>query len=260
MRGMLNLFVDGRDNVHVMDGAFIWSVFSPEHAFLRSTNSYAVTGFGVNTAILDDGSVLTSESARARSHYFRVVDTAGAVQRTFEAVEGSGIDWELRAISYAGGDTFWAAPPYVGGDAYVLEEWGTDGTLRRAIQRDAPWFRWSEYGEISPAVAGLHITHDGLLYVMVRRPTAEYRREFRRAQRRGEQVPREARDGLTEVLFEVIDIRSGELLASELHPASLAREFVPRYLFRGSLMGYRHKEGEGGLPFVEIVSVKLLPR
>ena len=260
VRGMMNLFVDNRDNVHVMDGGFIWSVFSPEHEFLRSTSAYAVTGLELNTAILDDGTVLSSESARDRSRHFRVVDTAGAVQRTFGAVEGGVSEWALRMIAYAGGDTFWAGPPLEGGDAYVLEEWGTDGKLRRTLRREAPWFRWAGFGEISPGVSLLHVTHDGLLYVMVRRPTEEYRREFERAQRRGESVPREARDGLTEGLFEVIDTRSGELLASDLHPAGWAREFAPRALFRGSLTGYRYKEGDDGLPFVEIVTVELVPR
>lgn len=163
-------------------------------------------------------------------------------------------------MAYAGGDTFWAAPPVEGGDAYVLEEWSVDGELRRTLRREAPWYRWAGDGEISPSVSGLHVTNDGLLYVLVRRPTEEYHREFERASRRGEFVAREARDGLTEVLFEVIDTRSGELLASDLHPATEARQFVPRALFRGSLMGYRYREGEDGLPFVEIVMVELVPR
>lgn len=260
VRGMMNLFVDNRDHVHIMDGGFMWSVFSPAHEFLWSTSAYAVTGFELNTAILDDGTVLTSESARDRSRYFRVMDTAGGVQSSFGVVEGGVSEWALRMITYAGGDTFWAGPPLEGGDAYVLEEWGTDGTLRRTLRREAPWFRWAGYGEISPGVSLLHVTHDGLLYVMVRRPTAEYEREFERAQRRGERVPREARDGLTEGLFEVIDTRSGELLASDLHPAGAARQFAPRALFQGSLLGYRYKEGDDGLPFVEIVRVELVPR
>ncbi len=260
VRGRMNLFVDRRDNVHVMDGGFMWSVFSPEHEFRWSTSAYAVTGLELNTAILDDGTVLSSESSRDRSRYFRVVDTTGTVQRTFGPVEGGVSQWALRMIAYAGGETFWAGPPLEGGDAYVLEEWGIDGRPRRTLRREAPWFRWAGYGEISPGISLLHVTHDGLLYVMVRRPTEDYRREFERAQQRGESVPREARDGLTEGLFEVIDTRSGELLASDLHPAGWAREFAPRSLFRGSLTGYRYKEGDDGLPFVEIVRVELVPR
>lgn len=260
VRGMMNLFIDRRDNLHVMDGGFIWSVFTPRHEFVRSTSAYAVTGFEMGTVMLDDGNFLASESARDRSRYFRVVDTTGAVRRTFAPAEDDGFEWGLRPLAYAGGDTFWAAPPIEGGDAYVLEEWGVDGELRRTLRREAPWYRWAGHGEISPSVSRLHVTNDGLLYVLVRRPTEEYRREFERASRRGEFVAREARDGLTEVLFEVIDARSGELLASDLHPATEARQFVPRALFRGSLTGYRYREGEDGLPFVEIVRVELVPR
>lgn len=260
VRGMMNLFVDRRDNLHVMDGGFIWSVFSPEQEFLRSTSAYSITGFEVSTIMLDDGNVLTSESARDRSLYFRVVDTTGAVQRTFAPVEDEALEWGLRPIAYAGGDTFWAAPPIEGGDAYILEEWSVDGELRRTLRREAPWYRWAGYGEISPAVSRLHVTSDGLLYVLVRRPTEAYRTEFERARRRGEFVAREARDGLTDVLFEVIDARSGELLASDLHPATQARQFVPKALFRGSLTGYRYKESDDGLPFVEIVTLELVAR
>ena len=188
------------------------------------------------------------------------MDTTGAVRRTFAQVEDDGFEWGLRPLAYAGGDTFWAAPPIEGGDAYILQEWGVDGELRRTLRREAPWYRWHGQGEISPSVSRLHVTNESLLYVLMRRPTAEYRREFERASRRGEFVAREARDGLTEVLFEVIDTSSGELLASDLHPAAEARQFVPRALFRGSLTGYRYKEGEDGLPFIEIVRVELVPR
>ena len=260
VRGMMNLFVDRRDNLHVMDGGCIWSVFSPEREFLRSTSAYSITRIEVSTVMLDDGNILTSESARDQSRYFRIVDTTGAVQRTFVEVEDDEFEWGLRPIAYAGGDTFWAAPPIEGGDAYVLEEWGVDGELRRTLRREALWYRWAGYGEISPAVSRLHVTNDGLLYILVRRPTEAYRSEFERARRRGEFVAREARDGLTEVLFEVIDLRSGELLASDLYPATQARQFVLRALFRGSLTGYRYQEGDYGLPYVEIVRVELVPR
>ena len=260
VRGMMNLFVDGQDNMHVMDGGFIWSVFSPAQEFLRRNSAYSITGLWVYTVMFDDGTILTSESTRDRSHYFRVVDTTGAVTRTFEAVEGGGPEWGWRPISYAGGDTFWAGPPIEGSDAYVLEEWGTDGRLRRTIRRDAPWFRWHGYGEISPGVSQLHVTRDGLLYVLVRRPTDEYRTAFERARGRGEMVPRDARDGLTEVLFEVIDTRSGKLLASDLHAATEARDFTPRRLFSGSPVGYLYGESEAGLPFVEMVRMELVPR
>ena len=56
-----------------------------------------------------------------------------------------------------------------------------------------------------------------------------------------------------------IDTRSGELLASDPYPASRAREILPT-LFRGLLVGYRYRIGEGGLPFVEIVELQLVPK
>ena len=74
-------------------------------------------------------------------------------------------------------------------------------------------------------------------------------------------MSREQRDLLTEIVVEVIDTRSGELLASEVYPASRARDILPRGLFRGSLLGYRYKQGKDDLlPFVEIIEVELAPR
>jgi hypothetical protein len=88
--------------------------------------------------------------------------------------------------------------PQEGSDAYILEEWGIDGELRRTLHREAPWWRWRGNVEISPAVRQLHLARNGLLY-------------------------------------------------------------LPRHLFRGSLLGYQYKVGADGLPFVEIVEVRLVP-
>ncbi len=102
----------------------------------------------------------------------------------------------------------------------------------------------------------LHISQGGLLYVMVVRPTDDYAQ----ALSRNERVSREQRDLLTEVVLEVIDTRSGGILASDVYPASQARELFPRGLFRGSLVGYRYMDSEGHLPYVEIIEVELVAR
>lgn len=257
-RGALSLFIDGKDNLHVRDGAQGWSVFSPEQEFLRRVPANHMGGLPRTTIILDDGSAVAGDGllGRDRGHYFRMADSTGALLRTFGPVKPGSTGTGRRPITYAGGETFWAGPAEEGTDAYVLEEWGIDGELRRSLRRDVPWYRSTGNRETSPAVRQLHISQSGLLYVMVVRPTDDYAR----ALRSGERVSREQRDLLTEVVLEVIDTRSGEMLASDVYPVSRARELFPRGLFRGSLVGYRYAENEGHLPFVEIIEVELVTR
>ena len=266
-RGGVRLFIDNRDNLHVRDGSYGWSVFSPEQEFLRRVASNMMGGLPWRTVILDDGSALASDGLVSEGHYFRVTDSAGALARTFGPVGDRSSGSRGRPISHAGGDTFWAGPGQLGSDAYVMEEWGIDGTLRRALRRDVSWYQWDGAEEHAPRVTQIHITRGGLLYAVVWRPTDEYVRERARVARSGGAVDfreleeqEERMDELTELVLEVIDTRSGRLLASDTYRTSDLREILPWGLFRGSLQGYRYKENEGGLPFVEIVTLELVAR
>ena len=115
-RGMLSLFMDAHDRLHVRDGAFAWSVFSPEHDFVRRVTAYVMGGVPGSTVILDDGSALASDRRGDPGRYFRVVDSTGALLRTFGPVE-PGSPWLERLITHVGGDAFWAAPAEDGSDA-----------------------------------------------------------------------------------------------------------------------------------------------
>ena len=263
----MRLFIDSRDNLHVRDGSFRWSVFSPEQQFLRRVASNMMGGLPWTTVILDDGSALASDGLVSQGHYFRVTDSTGALARTFGPVGDGSPGRRGRPISQASGDTFWAGPGQLGSDAYIVEEWGIDGTLRRAFRRDVSWYQWDGADEDAPRVTQIHITRDGLLYAVVWRPTDEYVKERARAERTGGavdfgelQAEQERMDEFTELVLEVIDTRSGQLLASDTYRTSDLREILPWSLFRGSLQGYRYKENEGGLPFVEIVTLDLVAR
>ena len=264
-RGMISMYIDGRDNLHVRDGGFRWSVFSPGHEFLRSAPAQVLGGASEqNTFILDDGSALASDGyIRDRPHHFRVVDSTGALARTLgPATSGLGGYLE-RPISHAGGDSFWAAPPIEGPQEYVLEEWGLDGELRRAFRRDVSWYEWRGEQEISSAVSRLHATQDGLLYVVAPRPTEDFIKAYERPQHM--EGPYEDDEDseimeLMEIVIEVIDTRSGELLASDVFRVPELMETAAMELFRGSLRGYRYAVGDDGLPFVEIVDLELVPR
>ncbi len=98
---------------------------------------------------------------------------------------------------------------------------------------------------------------------LVRRPTDEYVRLYASTEEREDAPGRSATDSMAnsvDFVLEVIDTRSGELLASEVYAQPQVRDIVPSGLFRGSLTGYRHKEGDDGLAFVEVVTVELVPR
>ncbi len=260
-RGILNIFIDGEDRLHVRDGSQAWSVFSPEHEFLRRAPSHVMGGFRRTTVILGNGEALTSNDGYMtdRSRYFRLVDSAGALQETFGPVEEkmsrSRVSLE-RTLAYGGGDTFWAGPAVGDPRGYLLEEWGVDGVLRRAFRREASWFDPGDE-ERRVGVEHLHIDDSGLLYIMVGRVTDDYAEAAKKARREGRRLSREERSALTEAVIEMIDTRTGELLASEVYPVSKAKQLVPSHLFRGVKQGAVYREGLDGLPLVDIVSVEL---
>jgi len=263
-RGGLNIFVDGGDRLHVRDGAFNWSVFSADNEFLWRVPAQVMRGLRPQTIILDNGMALTGVDGYTsdRTRYFHVVDSGGALDRTFGPVERELSLSEsslVRTLAYGGGETFWAGP--AGGDprGYLLEEWGIDGTLRRALLREAAWFDAGDE-ERRVAVQHLHIDDGGLLYVVVIRATDGLAEAVERARREGRRLSREERSALAEAVIEMIDTRTGELLASEVYPVSSARTSIPTQLFRGVKRGAVYKEGPGGLPFVDIVSVELEAR
>ena len=267
-RGALNLLIDGRSRLHVRDGSARWSVFSPDHEFIRRVPAHVMGGLPGMTIILDSGSALASDGVvSSRSHHFRVADSTGALERAFSPVAQGSAGGEMREITHFGGDTFWAGPGSQGADAFLLEEWGIDGELRRTFRRDAWWWRWSGEAATSTRVRSLHIARNGLLYAVASSPTDEYVKEYARMRERtrtgGEQT--EVQDWpslgeMSEHIVEVVDTRSGELLASEVYTARQLSEVVPMSFFRGSLVGYRYNSGDGGLPFVEIVTLELVPR
>ena len=159
----------------------------------------------------------------------------------------------------AGDSTFWAGPTSGDPRGYVLEEWGIDGKLRRSFRRPVSWYRSGGAWEMAPK-AFVHMGDRGLLYVKIFVGSEELVQAMKDHHEIGDA-------GVTKVLFErtntvveVIDTRSGELLASETYRTGEAiRAGLPLgRLFRGRMLGYRPGDGEKhGVPFVEIVQVAL---
>lgn len=261
----IRMFVGGEDRLHVWESGAQWSTFSADHEFigrstLRSENARLDPRM---TVFLDNGEVLSGDPYQSdRRNFFRVFSADGTLARSFGPVDeemAGNPTWPLvRVIAYNGGDSFWATPVPDGDEEYLIEEWGTDGELRRAVRGQAPWFVWTEDGVPFGGILQFNVDDgEGLLYIIYQRLTAEGARIMRRAMAAGEPFPRDKRYTETEVVIQMIDLRAGELLAFEVHRTSEAMEFLPRALFPGVMKGPRPGEGSDGLPFVEIVAVEL---
>ena len=196
-----------------------------------------------------------------------MVDSAGKLRRTFgpvkEGVARTG-SFPQRLITHGGGDTFWAGPAAGESEAYVLEEWGIDGILRRSFRRDASWYESRGDGKLAPTVGPLHTDGSGLLFVAVILPTKEYveymeGKRKRRRQGGGFEDDEDREMSLLDFSLEMFDVRTGELLASDRFAGKKMLEEAPDGFFRGRMEGFRFREeGTDGLPFVEIVEIHLV--
>lgn len=290
----LALFVDAGDSLHVWD-SYDWSVFSPEHEFVRQVSSRVIGSGNLlreaeTAALLYDGRILASDGhPSAGDAYFRIVNRAGSLEDTFgTAEEGTGAGGEYghdRAITYlAGNRSFWAAPSVLGASEYALEEWdflGDEGlpegarrpTIVQSLRRHQPWFKWTGDPNTSPRVVYLQVTADGLLYVFLWRPSEEYLEamkpyEDQMTEGTGWTMERQEEveslgATLTHFVIEVIDVRSAQLLASAAYPVGefiRGTAVIPHGFFRNEMTGYVYGVDEAGMPYVEIIEGVLLKK
>ena len=282
-RGGLTLYMDHENQLHVRDGAGSWSVFSRDHKFLRRV-PIRVGGMlsdARTTVILDGGQAVTGDDYNSgRRNYFRILNPDGTLDRAFGPVSDELAQDRTRPlerlIAYRGGDTFWVGP--VEGEGYVLEEWGVDGELRRTLRRDVSWRGWSEDSRSAPdRLTRLQIDDSGILYVLASHAGEKYSKALEKYRHRvlSESHRRENMDAARaelealmnehmEIVAEMIDTRSGELLASESYSLSTLEEIpFPRpglFLLPGVMRGFIPKLGEDGLPLVDIIDVELVAR
>lgn len=266
---ILAIYADGHDQLHVWAPGS-WSVFSPDHEFLHRypTGANRLLNREPLAAVLDNGEVLTGSGRDSDGkNFFRIVHPDGTLVRAFGPVDPE-IQWDEyrppeKLISYGGGNTFWAAanqPLTEDWEGWVAEEWTLDGELQRTIRRRIPGYEMFEAnGNVSGATPFLHADDDaGLLFVVFGELTREGRD---RAKDPARFTPEERRSGLFTARVEMFDLRSGELLASEVYPVDEELEtFMPWSVFRGSMEGYDYKDTEAGLPVVEIVAIELVAK
>ena len=259
-RGAVSMFMDAKDNLHVRDGSQSWSTFDTAGRFVKRVSSQELGGFPSNTAVLDDGTVLTGMMVPSGAgNYFHRAGLDGKPIRSFGPITGQPGVTQSRAertIAYAGGTEFWAAPATGDPRGYVLERWSTDGKLLQTIKRDVPWFRASGGGPRGredprpPQVSALHLDDAGLLIAMAVTPNEKWRYVADAAERR------RVEDEFYDLRIDVIDTRSGTLLSSERHSAAQARQFFREFVPRRSLV-YHVGETADGLPVVELRRIEL---
>ena len=265
---ILAIYVDGHDQLHVWAPGS-WSVFSPDHEFLRrhATQANRLINSEPFAAVLDNGEVLTGSGWESDGQtFFRIVRPDGTLLRAFGPV-GPEVAWDdsqppQMLVTLGRGNTFWAAanrPLTEDWEGWVAEQWTLDGELRRVIRRRVPGYEMFEANRnASGATAFVHSDDEaGLLYVAF----AEMTQRGRDRARDPANITREERlGGLMTLRLEMVDLRSGELLASDVYPAEETVTFLPRRLFRGAMQGYVYTETEAGLPLVEIVAIELVAK
>ncbi len=266
---VLAVYLDGHDQLHVWAPGS-WSVFSADQEFLRRHPAPATRLLNREpmSAVLDDGTVLTGSGRDSDGkNFFRIVHPDGTHLQSFGPVNPA-IVWDEyqppeKLISYSGGQTFWAAanrPLTDDWEGWVAEEWTLDGEHRRTFRRRVPGYEFFEAnGNVSGAMAFMHVDDQaGLLFVVFGEFTPRGRE---RAKDPARITPEERRSGLFTARLEMLDLRSGELLASDVHPVDGETEtFMPWGAFRGAMEGYVYKETEAGLPVVEIVAIELVAK
>ena len=271
----LLLLIGRGDSLHVVEYGS-WSVFSPDHQFVRRVSGEGIGTDPETTVTLHDGKILTGDGYSMRGRgYFQTIDADGATDTIFGTADegfGGGEYGSARPIAYAPGHrSFWAAPSVEGAKEYVIEEWDARGkVIVQSLRRHQPWFEWTGEEITSAAVRILHATGDGLVYVQLWKPSEEFVEEMKpytdRMEHNGgpglgpgtdfHSKLEELTEQSTHIVIEVIDGLSAKLLVSTEYPAGefLSGEWMlPDGFFPGGLTGYIYEVGEDGIPYVEIV-------
>ena len=124
-----------------------------------------------------------------------------------------------RALAPAADGNIWVART----NRYWIDKWSSDGNRIARIERDAPWFRpWVEWPGMDnevrpmPVIVGVRDWGDGLLMVVVRLADADWQpiQPIARENLPGhESIPFSRQDDLYDTVIEVLDARSGTVLA-----------------------------------------------
>ena len=123
-----------------------------------------------------------------------------------------------RSLAAAADGNIWVARE----NRYRIDKWSPDGDRIVRIERDAPWFRpWEEWPGVHfevrppPVIVGVGDWGDGLLMVIVRLADADWQpiRPTQEVLPGHESIPLSREEELYDTVIEVLDTRSGKVLA-----------------------------------------------
>lgn len=243
--------------VHVIDAATArWTILSPEFE-TRATWRLPRPPFA--TALVADSLLVASmrlPTRHGKGHPLHVIGPGKGVIRSFGADPGG--DREdpglagLRQVAPGNGDRFWAAHL----TRYRVEAWSLEEERLVTFERDVEWFPPHDRGleahpEIPPApwLAGIREDREGLLWVLVHVADDRWHAAV---ERRPDGAYRWASDrtGFQDTILEVLDPRTGEVLAQRRSDLALRGFIDDRHVAA-------YRESPGGVPRVEVWRVEL---
>lgn len=214
------------------------SVTAPDGSFGRS---FRLNGLGQNALRLRNGDLVLAGDIYAPAslgHPLHVLAPSGDVRRSFgregPMPDGGRYDSRelggrgYRSLGQASGGRFWAAHAL----KYQVDEWTPGGALVRVVERQVDWFPPSDrqtdpYSERpSPRLQVAYMDAHDRLWVAISVPDSEWKNPGARNER---DLNRISPDELWDTVVEVLDVRTGSLVASrrfaEALDGSVGNEF-----------------------------------
>jgi hypothetical protein len=162
-----------------------------------------------------------------------------------------------RLIAPASGGMVWATR----GNSYELELFDTAGVRRSRVVREVPWFKpWTTYTstglETRPEtfISDMHEDSSGVLWVLLNVADTEWRPREGILRPGGMiYIPDTMKELIFDTIIEAIDLRSGQLLASQRFPEYFRK-------FAGERTIYRYTEDEDANPYYLVRRLSLVGR
>jgi hypothetical protein len=262
-RGPGELHFPGRawtspEGLHVADNTTQReTVFAPDGSFI---NSYPLPAAPSQVVRLTTGEVVHASIVRtpgAIGYPLHVLDANREIVRSFGTdtamlLPGARI-LGSRVIAPAREGGIWSARP----NAYIIERWDASGAKGSTVVRDARWFQsWvtprSHYTHENPTprTVGLHEDDKGRLWVITYTAPPDHRPAY--DQNWHGEVTEDDTRRVIDTIIEVIDPRSGQLLARERYDDVLLPQVGPM------LVGRRMEAPDGSLR-LEVLRMRLIP-
>ncbi|HEX7239674.1 MAG TPA: 6-bladed beta-propeller [Longimicrobiaceae bacterium] len=186
-----------------------------------------------------------------------LLDERGRISRSFGAVRPTVRPdlpfLNVRRVAAGRENRIWSA--YL--NRYVVEAWDSRGVLHLALERRPGWFApWLEPGPSPrlapprPLVAAIREDAQGRVWVLLHVADQNWRKRALRRVGSEYEITPEDQDHFYDTVIEVLDPRTGRLVASARHP---------RYVrgFAGDGLLYTYREDADGVPAYEVWRTRL---